>query len=64
MRNDDQLNKEKLDKILNIRISQNDYKMLCDISKNSQSSISKIIRPIIRLILDMTTKNNPKINSL
>ena len=58
MENSDDIKIEKLDKIITIRITDEDYHALLCISENRKSNVSKIIRTIITPLVDLIKENN------
>lgn len=49
---------EKLNRIVCIRMSEDDYRALLLISQRNQSRVSKIIRSVISNVIDLVQKNN------
>ena len=50
--------REKLNRIVCIRMSEDDYHALLLISQRNQSRVSKIIRSVISNVIDLVQKNN------
>jgi hypothetical protein len=50
---------EKLDKIINVRITTEDYRLLKSVSKNSGTNVSITIRSLINIVIGIV-KNNSK----
>ena len=55
---------DRLNKIITIRITDDDYDALLRISKWKNSNVSDIIRLIIGVVIHLSTKNNYKIKEL
>ncbi len=53
---------EKLDKIITIRMTQDDYNALLKICENRRSNVSDIIRTIVSMVVDIVKENNSKGN--
>ena len=51
---------DRLDKIITVRITDEDYNALLSISENKQSNVSKIIRLMLSTVIDMVKENNSK----
>lgn len=50
----------KLDRIITVRMTEEDYNALLSISENKQSNVSYIIRSIVNVVVDMVKENNLK----
>lgn len=48
----------KLNKIVCVRMTDDDYYTLLQISQNNQSRVSKIIRIVVNNLIDLVPKNN------
>ena len=57
--NDLKIETEKLDKIINVRMNTEDYKLLKSVSKNSGTNVSITIRSLINILIGIV-KNNSK----
>jgi predicted DNA-binding protein len=57
--NDLKIETEKLDKIINVRMTTEDYKLLKSVSKNSGTNVSITIRSLINILIGIV-KNNSK----
>lgn len=55
---------ERLDRIITVRMTDDDYDTLLRISKGKESNVSDIIRSITGVVIDLAKKNNCKINEL
>lgn len=60
MENSNEIKVDRLDKIITVRMTEEDYNALLSISENKQSNVSTIIRTIVNLVIDMVKKNNCK----
>lgn len=60
MENSNEIKVDRLDKIITIRMTGEDYKALLSISENKQSNVSDTIRTIVSLVIDMVKENNCK----
>ena len=60
MENTDELKVERLDRIITVRMTDEDYNALLSISENKQSNVSKIIRLMLSTVIDMVKENNSK----
>jgi hypothetical protein len=61
MENSDKIKIERLDRIITVRMTYEDYNALLSISENRRSNVSRIIRTIISTIIDMVKENNCKV---
>ena len=52
------IKEKRLDRLITIRISDEDFRVLSNISESKMESVSHIIRTIIKLVTDMVKKNN------
>jgi predicted CopG family antitoxin len=48
----------RLDKVITVRMTDDDYNTLLRISEGKKSNVSDIIRTIIRVVIDLAKKNN------
>ena len=55
---------DRLNKIITIRITDDDYDTLLRISNWKNSNVSDIIRSILGVVIHLSTKNNYKIKEL
>ena len=60
MENSNDLKVERLDRIITVRMTDEDYNALLSISKNKQSNVSRIIRLMLSTVIDMVKENNLK----
>lgn len=60
MENTNELKVERLDRIITVRIKDEDYNALLSISENKQSNVSRIIRLMLSTVIDMVKENNSK----
>lgn len=60
MEDSNEIEIERLDRILTIRMTDDDYNALLSISENKKSNVSKIIRLILSTVIDMVKENNSK----
>jgi hypothetical protein len=60
MGNKDGLKVDRLDRIITIRISSEDYFALQCISENKKSNVSNIIRTMVSIVTDIVKVNNSK----
>jgi hypothetical protein len=60
MRNLNEIKIEKLDRIITVRMTEEDYNVLLNISENKQSNVSNIIRSIVNVVVEMVKENNLK----
>ena len=51
---------DKLDRIVTVRMTEEDYQTLQGISENKKSDVSKTIRAIIGTVIEMVRENNRK----
>ena len=58
MENSDKLHGSKLQRIITLRMTHEDYDALLAISRNKHSNVSKTIRKIVHVVLDMVRENN------
>lgn len=49
---------EKMDKIISVRMTDNDYGTLLRISKGKKSNVSDVIRTVANVVIDLAKKNN------
>lgn len=59
MKNFESVNIDRLNKIITIRMTDEDYETLLTLSENNSTDVSKIIRSIISSVIDLN-KNNYK----
>jgi hypothetical protein len=60
MENTNELKIERLDRIITVRMTDEDYNSLLSISENKRWNVSKIIRLILSTVIDMVKENNSK----
>lgn len=60
MENTNEIKVERLDRIITVRMTDEDYNALLSISENKQSNVSKIIRLMLSTVIDMVKENNTK----
>jgi hypothetical protein len=60
MENTNEIKVERLDRIITVRMTDEDYHALLSISENKQSNLSKIIRLMLSTVIDMVKENNSK----
>ena len=60
MENSNELKLERLDRIITVRMTDEDYNALLSISENRRSNVSKIIRLMLSTVIDMVKENNSK----
>jgi hypothetical protein len=60
MENKNGLKVDRLERIITVRISTEDYNALQSISENKKSNVSNIIRTIVRIVTDIVKVNNTK----
>lgn len=60
MKNENEVKEVKLDRIITIRLTGDDYNALLTLSKDRGSDVSKVIRTMTKPIVDLTNKNNSK----
>ncbi len=60
MENSNELKIERLDRIITVRMTDEDYNALLSISENKRSNVSNIIRTIVSTVIDMVKENNCK----
>ena len=60
MEKTNELKVERLDKIITVRMTDEDYNALLSISEYKRSNVSKIIRLILGTVIDMVTENNSR----
>ena len=60
MENSNELKIERLDKIITIRITDEDYNALLSISEYKRSNVSNIIRTMVSTVIEMVKENNSK----
>jgi hypothetical protein len=60
MENTDELKVDRLDRIITVRMTDEDYNALLSISENKRSNVSRIIRLMLSTVIDMVKENNPK----
>ncbi len=60
MENLNELKIERLDRIITVRMTDEDYNALLSISENKRSNVSKIIRLMLSTLIDMVKENNSK----
>jgi hypothetical protein len=60
MEKSDEIKVERLDRIITVRMTDEDYNALLSISENKRSNVSNIIRTIVSTVIDMVKENNSK----
>ncbi len=60
MENSNDLKVERLDRIITVRMTEEDYNALLSISENKRSNVSRIIRLMLSTLIDMVKENNTK----
>ena len=60
MKNSSELKVDRLDRIITVRMTDEDYNALLEISANKRSNVSKIIRLMLCTVIDMVKENNSK----
>lgn len=63
MERTDELKVDRLNRIITVRMTDEDYAALLSISENRRSNVSKIIRLMVSTVIDMVKENNSKSNS-
>lgn len=61
MENSNELKVDRLDRIITVRMTDEDYNALLSISENKRSNVSKIIRLMLSTVIDMVKENNTKV---
>ena len=60
MENSNEIKIERLDRIITVRMTDEDYSALLSISENKRSNVSRIIRLMLSTVIDMVKENNSK----
>ena len=60
MKNENEVKEIRLDRIITIRLTGDDYNTLLNLSKARGSDVSKVIRTMTKPIVDLTNENNCK----
>ena len=60
MENSNEPKVDRLDRIITVRMTDEDYNALLSISENKRYNVSKIIRFMVSTVIDMVKENNPK----
>ena len=60
MKNINEIKIERLDRIITLRMTDEDYNALLSISENKQLNVSKIIRLMLSTVINMVKENNTK----
>jgi len=60
MKNENEIKEVRLDRIITIRLTGDDYNALLNLSKARGSDVSKVIRTMTKPIVDLTHENNSK----
>ncbi len=60
MENSNELKVDRLDRIITVRMTDEDYNALINISENRRSDVSKIIRTMVSTVIEMVKENNSK----
>ena len=55
-----ELKVDRLNRIITVRMTDEDYAALLSISENRRSNVSKIIRLMLCTVIDMVKENNSK----
>lgn len=58
MENSNDLKVDRLDRIITVRMTDEDYNALLSISENKRYNVSKIIRLMVSTVIDMVKENN------
>ena len=58
MENSNEIEIERLDRIITLRMTDEDYNALLSISENKKSNVSRIIRLMLSTVIDMVKENN------
>jgi hypothetical protein len=58
MEKTDEIKVERLDRIITLRMTDEDYNALLSISENKRSNVSNIIRTMVSNVIDMVKENN------
>jgi len=60
MENSSEIKIERLDRLITVRMTEEDYNALLSISENKQSNVSSIIRLMLSTVIEMVKENNSK----
>jgi len=60
MEKTDEIKVERLNRIITVRMTDDDYNALLSISENKRSNVSRIIRLMLSTVIDMVKENNSK----
>jgi hypothetical protein len=60
MENTSEIKVERLNRIITVRMTDEDYNALLSISENRRSNVSRIIRLMLSTVIDMVKENNSK----
>ena len=60
MENSNEIEIDRLDRIITLRMTDEDYNALLSISENKQSNVSRIIRLMLSTVIDMVKENNTR----
>ena len=60
MKNSNEIKIERLNRIITIRMTDEDYNALLSISEYKRSNVSKIIRTMVSTVIEMVKENNSK----
>lgn len=60
MENSNEIKVDRLDRIITVRMTDEDYNALLSISENKRSNVSRIIRLMLSTVIDMVKENNSK----
>lgn len=60
MENKNELKVDRLNRLITVRMTNEDYDALLSISENKRSNVSNIIRTLVSTVIDMVKENNSK----
>lgn len=60
MENKNGIKVDRLDRLITVRMTNEDYDALLSISENKRSNVSNIIRTLVSTVIDMVKENNCK----
>lgn len=60
MENKNGLKVDRLNRLITVRMTDEDYNALLSISENKRSNVSNIIRTLVSTVIDMVKENNCK----
>lgn len=61
MENSNEIKIDRLDRIITVRMTEDDYCALLGISENKRSNVSRIIRLMLSALIDLVKENNSKV---